>query len=67
MSTAASVKVGTIDIDESPGIAQRYGIRGVPTLYVFKGGEVVGKLAGRSAQAEHRCADAARAVSCTTS
>ena len=40
------VKVGTIDIDDSPGIAQKYGIRGVPTLYIFKGGEVVGKLVG---------------------
>ncbi len=40
------IKVGTIDIDDSPGIAQRYGIRGVPTLYIFKGGEVVGKLVG---------------------
>jgi thioredoxin 1 len=40
------VKVGTIDIDESPGIAQRFGIRGVPTLYMFKGGEVVGKMVG---------------------
>ena len=40
------VKVGTIDIDDSPGIAQRYGIRGVPTLYMFKGGEVVGKMVG---------------------
>ena len=43
---AGKVKVGTIDIDESPGIAQRFGIRGVPTLYVFKGGEVVGKMVG---------------------
>jgi thioredoxin 1 len=40
------VKVGTIDIDDSPGIAQRFGIKGVPTLFVFKGGEVVGKMVG---------------------
>jgi thioredoxin 1 len=43
---AGKVKVGTIDIDDSPGIAQRFGIRGVPTLYIFKGGEVVGKMVG---------------------
>ena len=43
---AGKIKVGTIDIDDSPGIAQRFGIRGVPTLYVFKGGEVVGKMVG---------------------
>jgi thioredoxin 1 len=40
------VKVGSIDIDDSPGIAQRYGIKGVPTLFVFKNGEVVGKMVG---------------------
>lgn len=40
------VKVGTIDIDDSPGIARRFGIKGVPTLFVFKGGEVVGKMVG---------------------
>lgn len=40
------VKVGKLDIDDSPGVAQRYGIRGVPTLYIFKGGEVVGKMVG---------------------
>lgn len=40
------MKVGKLDIDDSPGVAQKYGIRGVPTLYVFKGGEVVGKLVG---------------------
>jgi thioredoxin 1 len=43
---AGKIKVGTLDIDEAQGVAQRFGIRGVPTLYVFKGGEVVGKLVG---------------------
>jgi thioredoxin 1 len=40
------VKVGTIDIDESPGVAQKYSIRGVPTLIVVKGGEVVAQQVG---------------------
>ena len=40
------VKVAKLDIDDSPGIAKRYGIRGVPTLYVFKSGEVVGQQVG---------------------
>ena len=43
---AGKVKVGKLDIDDAPGVAQRFGIRGVPTLYVFKGGEVVGKMVG---------------------
>jgi thioredoxin 1 len=33
------VKVGKLDIDESPMTASKYGVRGVPTLMVFKGGE----------------------------
>jgi thioredoxin 1 len=33
------VKVGKLDIDESPLTASKYGVRGVPTLMVFKGGE----------------------------
>ncbi len=40
------VKVMKLDIDESPGTAQRFGIRGVPTLYIFKGGSVVGQQVG---------------------
>ncbi len=39
-------KFAKVDIDESPGVAQRYGIRGVPTLYVFKGGEIAAQLVG---------------------
>ncbi len=33
------VKVAKVDIDDSPGVAQKYGIRGVPTVLVFKSGE----------------------------
>ena len=40
------VKVTKIDIEESPGTAAKYGIRGVPTLCMFKGGEVVGQQMG---------------------
>lgn len=43
---AGKVKVAKVDIDESPGTAQKFGIRGVPTLYVFKGGEVVAQQVG---------------------
>ena len=33
------VKVGKLDVDESPITAGKLGIRGVPTLMVFKNGE----------------------------
>jgi thioredoxin 1 len=37
--TAGRVKVVTMDSDASPRTAQRYGIRAVPTLLVFRRGE----------------------------
>ncbi len=40
------VRVGTLDIDESPGIASKFGIRGVPTVVVFKGGKESGRHVG---------------------
>ncbi|MDD9943395.1 MAG: thioredoxin [Myxococcales bacterium] len=40
------VKVTTVDIDESPATAQKYGIRGVPTLVMVKAGQVVGQQVG---------------------
>lgn len=43
---AGRAKVVKLDIDESPGTAAKYGIRGVPTLYVFKGGQIVGQRVG---------------------
>ena len=43
---AGQAKVVMVDIDDSPAIAQKYKIRGVPTILMFKGGEVVGQQVG---------------------
>ena len=32
-------KVAKVDIDDCPSVTQKYGVRGVPTVMVFKGGE----------------------------
>jgi len=40
------IKVTKLDIDENPGMAAKFGIRGVPTLMVFKGGELVAQHVG---------------------
>ncbi len=39
-------KVAKLDIDESPETARRFQIRGVPTILVFKGGQVVAQQVG---------------------
>lgn len=44
--TVGKYKVGKLDIDDAPSITQRYGIRGVPTVLVFKNGEKVGQHVG---------------------
>lgn len=35
-----------LDVDENPGVASAYGIRGIPTLLVFSNGKVVDQLIG---------------------
>ncbi|MEJ7554927.1 MAG: thioredoxin [Aquificaceae bacterium] len=35
------VKFGKLNTDENPNIAMRYGIRAIPTIMLFKNGEVV--------------------------
>lgn len=37
---AGRLKVAKINIDENPGTPPKYGIRGIPTLMLFKGGHV---------------------------
>ena len=37
---AGKVKIAKVNIDENPDIAAQFGVRSIPTLMVFKGGEV---------------------------
>jgi thioredoxin 1 len=41
------VKVTKINIDDNQNTPQQYGIRSIPTLLVFKGGQVVEQIVGR--------------------
>ena len=41
-----SLKVGKINIDDSPNTAANYGVSSIPTLMIFKNGEVVDRFVG---------------------
>ncbi|MDM7322180.1 MAG: thioredoxin TrxA [Gammaproteobacteria bacterium] len=43
---AGRVKVAKLNIDENPGTPPKYGIRGIPTLMLFKDGNVVATKVG---------------------
>lgn len=43
---AGSLKVAKINIDNSPNVATQYGVTSIPTLIVFKNGEVVDRFMG---------------------
>lgn len=42
----SEIKVCKIDIDANPAIAEQYGIMSIPSLFFFKGGEIVKKSIG---------------------
>ena len=40
------LKIAKINIDENPSTPSRYGVRAIPTLMIFKGGQQVGQQVG---------------------
>ncbi|MDQ1730138.1 MAG: thioredoxin 1 [Pseudonocardiales bacterium] len=48
---ADKIKVVKLNIDENPGVARDYQIMSIPTMSVFKGGEVVKSIVGAKPKA----------------
>jgi len=40
------IKITKLNIDENPSTPQQYGVRGIPTLLLFKNGEIVAEKIG---------------------
>lgn len=49
---SGKVQIVKVNVDEAPELANRFGIRGIPTMILFKGGEVKSTLMGNQPKAE---------------
>ncbi len=45
-SEVTNAKIAKLNVDDNPGVAQKYGIMSIPALKIFKGGQVVKELVG---------------------
>lgn len=45
-------KIGKVDVDNNPEISTKYGIRSIPSLLIFKNGEVVDQIVGAVPKAQ---------------
>lgn len=43
---AGKVKVGKVNVDDNQATPGKYGVRGIPTLILFKGGKVIDQVVG---------------------
>jgi len=53
---AGRLKVGKVDTDSARDVAMKFGISAIPTLILFKNGEMVNKLVGLQQKADLKTA-----------
>ena len=51
---AGKVTVGKLNVDDNPNTAFKFQIRGIPTLLIFKGGQVVESVVGLAQKDDSR-------------
>ena len=49
-ANTGKIAVGKMNVDENPNTPQQFGIQGIPTLLLFKGGQVVSQMVGYQSQ-----------------
>ena len=49
---AGKFKIAKVNVDEAPGVATKFGIRSIPALLFFKGGEKKDQTVGVTGKAE---------------
>jgi thioredoxin 1 len=52
LSHAGRIKIAKVDVDDNREIAAKYGIRGIPTLMIFKNGELAAQKVGALSKAQ---------------
>jgi thioredoxin 1 len=45
------VKIAKVNVDENPNLPAQFGVRGIPALFMFKGGEVISNRTGAAPKA----------------
>lgn len=50
VANQSKVVVGKMNVDENPDTPQKYGIQGIPTILLFKDGELVNQMVGFQSQ-----------------
>jgi thioredoxin len=49
---AGRVTIAKVNVDEHPGLAARFQVRSIPTLLIFKGGQVIDQVVGAVPKAQ---------------